>query len=59
VISPRNSLIVENWFCSLGFFVTPDEVENCSFYHCEELNWNFDGDYIESEDCFCSDLIIR
>jgi hypothetical protein len=28
------------------------EVENCFFHVCEELCWNFDGDCIESVDCF-------
>jgi hypothetical protein len=50
--SPRRSFIVENWFPYPGFFVTPDEFENCSFYFCDELSWNFDGDCIESVDCF-------
>jgi hypothetical protein len=49
----------ENGACYFGFgflfcffvfvfvfilFVIPDEFENCSFYLCEELSWNFDGD---------------
>ena len=52
VNSPRSSFIAENSFCYPGFFVIPDEFENCSFYLCEELSWNFDGDCIESVDCF-------
>jgi hypothetical protein len=36
--SPRNSLIVENSFHSLGFFLIPDEFANCSFYFYEELS---------------------
>jgi hypothetical protein len=31
------------------------EFANCPFYLCEELSWNFDGDYIESADCFLQD----
>jgi hypothetical protein len=53
--SPRNSFIVENGFCYPGFFfffVIPDEIENCPFYFCIELSWNFDGDCIESVDGF-------
>ena len=46
-----NSFIVENYFGYLGFFVFPQEAENCSFYDCEELCWDFDGDCIESADC--------
>ncbi|KAL6086712.1 hypothetical protein STEG23_032488 [Scotinomys teguina] len=33
-------------------FVFPYEVESCSFQVCEELCWDFDGDCIESVDCF-------
>jgi hypothetical protein len=44
--------LVENSVCYLGFFVCPNESENCSFYHCEELSWNFDRDCIEYGDCF-------
>jgi hypothetical protein len=50
-IPPGNSFIVEIFF-SPGFFIISDEFENCSFYPCEELCWNFDGDCIESVDCF-------
>jgi hypothetical protein len=41
-----------------GFFVVvviPDEFENCSFSIYKELSWNFDGDCIESVDCFWQD----
>ena len=37
------------FFCLLVF---PYEVEYCSFKVCEELCWDFDGDCIESIDCF-------
>ena len=47
----RNSFIVENVFYYPGFFF-PDEVENCSFYLCEDLSWTADMDCIESVDCF-------
>jgi hypothetical protein len=33
----------------------PDKFENCSFYLSEELSWNFDGDCINSVDCFWLD----
>ncbi|KAL6081428.1 hypothetical protein STEG23_000899 [Scotinomys teguina] len=39
-------------FCYPGFFVSPYEVENCSFQVCEELSWDFDGDCIKSVDSF-------
>lgn len=50
--SPRSSLIVKNAFCYSGFFDFSNKFENCSFYLCEELSWDFDGDYIESVDFF-------
>jgi hypothetical protein len=42
-------------FTILGFFVIPDEFANCSFYLCQELRWNFDGDCTESVDFFHQD----
>jgi hypothetical protein len=48
-------LIVENSFCYPRFFIIPDGFANCPFYLSEELNWNFDGDCIESIDCFRKD----
>jgi hypothetical protein len=48
--------IVENSFCYPRFFVIPDEFANCPFLLCyKELSWNFDGDFIESVDCFQQD----
>jgi hypothetical protein len=38
--------------CFLFIIIIPDEVENCSFYLCEELSRNFDRNSIESVDCF-------
>ena len=38
------------------FFLFLYEVENCSFKVCKELCWNFDGDCIESVDCFWQDI---
>ena len=35
----RSSFIVENSFCYSGFFVTLNELANCSFYLYEELIW--------------------
>ena len=56
MITLKFLLTVENSFHYPGFFVvvvvTQDESENCSFYLCEELSWNFDGDCIESVDRF-------
>jgi hypothetical protein len=44
--------IVENCFGYPELFVFLYEVDYCSFYVCEEVSWNFDGDCIESVDCF-------
>jgi hypothetical protein len=41
--------------CYPKFFIFPDEFANCSLYLSEELSWNFDGDCIESIDCFWQD----
>jgi hypothetical protein len=53
--STRGSFIVENSFCYSRFFIVPDEFANCPFYLSEELSWDFDGDCIESVDCFRQD----
>ena len=50
--SSRSSFIVENCFGYPGVFFFPYEVENCSLHISKELCWNFDGDCIESVDCF-------
>ena len=47
--------ILEKSFCYPRFFVIPDEFANCPLYLSEKLSWNFDGDCIESVDCFCQD----
>jgi hypothetical protein len=39
-------------FCYPGFFVFWYEIEFFSFKICKELCWNFDGNSIESIDCF-------
>jgi hypothetical protein len=44
--SLRRSFIVESCFGYPGIIFFPYEIENCSFYVCEELYWNFDGDCI-------------
>jgi hypothetical protein len=38
----------------LDFFIL-DEYANCPFYLSEDLSWSFDGDCIESVDCFLQD----
>jgi hypothetical protein len=43
VIPPEVLLLLKHCFCHPGFFVIPDDVENCSFYLYEELSWNFEG----------------
>jgi hypothetical protein len=64
--SPRISFIVEKSFSSSSFvfvcllsllllLLLQGEFESCSFYLCEELTWNFDGDYTESVDGFWKD----
>ena len=50
--STRGSFIVENSFCYPRCFVIPDEFANCPFLLYDKLNWTFDGDCIESVDCF-------
>jgi len=50
-----HSFIVKNCFLCFGFFAFPDEFENCFFCVFEELFWDFDGDCIESVDCFWQD----
>jgi hypothetical protein len=55
VIPPEVLLSLRRVFAILGFFVLPDEFANCSFQLCEELSWNFDGDYIGSIDYFQQD----
>jgi hypothetical protein len=53
VIPPE---VLLSWsFCYTRFFVIPDKFADCSFYFVEELSWNFDGDCIESLDCFWKD----
>ena len=47
-----SSFIVHDCFSYPGFFGIPYEVDYCSFKVCEELCWDFDGDCIESIDCF-------
>ena len=55
VIPPEVLLLLRIVFAILGFFIFPDEFANCPFYLSEELSWNFDGDCIESVDCFQQD----
>ena len=50
-----SSFTVENSFSYPGFFFISNEFENCCILLCEELSWNFDGDCIESVDCFWQD----
>jgi hypothetical protein len=51
VISPRSAFIVKNCF-HYPRFVFLYVIENCSLHAYEELCWDFDGDCIESVDCF-------
>jgi hypothetical protein len=52
MIPPEFLLWLRTVLAIMGFFVIPNEIENCSFYLCEELSRDFDGDCIESIDCF-------
>jgi hypothetical protein len=47
-----SSFIIQNCFSYPGCFVFPHKDENCPFKICQELCWNFDGDYIESVNGF-------
>jgi hypothetical protein len=53
--STRGSFIAENSFWYPRFVIFPDEFSNFTFYLSAELSWNFDGDCIESVDCFWQD----
>ena len=53
--SPWSSFIVENSFLIYWISIIPNDFSNCSFYLYEELSLNFDGDCIESVDCFWQD----
>jgi hypothetical protein len=55
VIPPEVLLLLRIVFALLDFFIFPDKFVNCLFYLSEELSWNFDGDCIESVDCFQQD----
>jgi hypothetical protein len=55
VIPPEILLLLRIVFAILVFFIFPDEFANCPFYLSEKLSWNFDGDCIESIDCFHQD----
>ena len=57
MIPPEVLLLLRIVFHYPGFFVIPDEFENCSFSFCEELSWKFDGDCIDSIDCFWQDVL--
>jgi hypothetical protein len=55
VIPPEVLLLLRIVFAILSFFIIPDEFANFPFYLSEELSWDFDGDCIESVDCFPQD----
>ena len=48
-----SSFIIQDYFGSPEYFFSPYEVGLFSFKVCEELCLGFDGDCIESVDCFC------
>ena len=56
LIAPEVLLLFRIVLAILGFlFVFPYEVENLSVKVCEQLCWNFDGNCIQSVDCFWKD----
>jgi hypothetical protein len=55
VIPPEVLLLLRIVFCYPKFIIIPDEFANCPSHLSEELSWNFDGDCIESKDCFQQD----
>jgi hypothetical protein len=55
VIPPTVLLLFRIVFSYPGLFVILYEAEICTFNFCKELCWYFDGDYIESADCFLYD----
>ena len=55
VIPPEVLLLLRIVFAILGFFVIPYEFADCSFKLYKESSCNFDGDCIESVDCFRQD----
>ncbi|XP_018644101.1 hypothetical protein Smp_191100 [Schistosoma mansoni] len=48
-------LVEQGCFGYPGSFVFPYKIDYCSFKVCEELCWDFNGDSIESVDCFWQD----
>jgi hypothetical protein len=48
----RSSFILQDCFEYPVVLIFPYEVENFSFNVCKKLYWNFDGNFIESVDCF-------
>jgi hypothetical protein len=55
VFPPEVLLLLGIVFAVLDCFIIPDEFANSPFYLSEEWIWNFDGDCIESVDCFQQD----
>ena len=48
----RSSFIVQDCFSYPGIFVSPYEIEHCSFKVCKKLCWNSNGNSIDFVDCF-------
>jgi hypothetical protein len=55
VIPPEVLLLLRIVFAIQGFFVIPNTFSNSSFKLYEELISDFDGDCIESVNCFWQD----
>ena len=54
MIPPGVLLLLRIVFAILGFLLFQMNLE-IALSNCEELNWTFDGDCIESVDCFWQD----
>jgi hypothetical protein len=54
-IPPEVILLYRIVSAILFFFFFLYEVEYCSFKICKKLCWNFDGNCLESVDCFWQD----
>jgi len=52
MVIPPEVVLWLRFFHSSGYFIMPYDLENCTFHLCKELSLEFDGDCIESVDCF-------
>jgi hypothetical protein len=52
VVIPPKVLLLFRIVLAIWFFIFPYEIENCFYKNYKISCWNFDGDFIESLDCF-------